>query len=188
MYQAPWTRQIRIPLGRGGSTVVPAFPSAEEQMWNIIAYEAAVDGVDYDKDESYPPRWNSMGTVSPPPPDDDALDAQASDSYLTTWTAIRHMLAYPWNVHEWPYEEIRCYVERYADMLLSWWDDAAHIVRPRECVGIEESRIQRKEDEEFWNEWRARDEEKTKKKWDKMMSEVMEDLKTYHARKEAQNE
>lgn len=184
IYHPPWTRQIRIPLDRGGSTVVPAFPSAEEQMWNIMAYPGALDALkySYDESETSETEWNSMCTVTPqrdePPV---VLGGQAP---LQMWGMFRSFVDNPWDQPEWPYElELKCYYERYADILLGWWDDAADLVEPRSCVGIAEAREQKRmEDEEFWDEWRAREDAKHRVKYDKMMEETFANIERWQAR------
>lgn len=135
MYQAPWTRQIRIPLQKGGSTVVSAFPSAGEQIRNIMAHEDSLEALNYDDPEAYPPLWNSMTTVTPQhngPP--------TSDDWPIPFDMIgglHDLVENPWGMPQWPYEaEILCYIERYTDILLVWWDEARDIVKPRTCVGV----------------------------------------------------
>lgn len=59
IYHPPWTRRICIPLDHGGSTVMPAFASTEEQMWTIMAYSGAEEGIKYSDDVS----WNDISTV-----------------------------------------------------------------------------------------------------------------------------
>jgi hypothetical protein len=183
IYQAPWTRQIRIPLDRGGSTIVPAFPSPEEQLWNVMAYPGAIDALDYADEKTNPPGWNSMASVTPQhkePPKTDVWHAPFSP-----WGLFRDMVDNPWDAPEWPYEtEIKCYIERYADILLAWWDDTgARLVQPRSCVDIAHKTKQgRKEEEETWDEFRTRADEKRRKEWDRLMDEVFDDLRKYEAR------
>lgn len=184
VYQVPWTRKIRIPLRQGGSTVVPAFPSAEEQMWNIMANEGMAEGMDYDDEESYTPYRNSIVTVTPQ--DEGPPKANVRLYPFEVWGGFRSAVDNPWNLPEWPYEtEIKCYIERYADMLLGWWDNAAHLVQPRLCVGVaEERRKKRREEEEAWDEFVTREDEKARSKWDHLMDEVFADVLAYEARKE----
>jgi hypothetical protein len=142
--KAPWTRQIRIPLDRGGSTVVPAFPSAEEQLWNIMAYDGAVDALDYFHDnDASPEAWNRIVTTIPQdgkPPTSDGISVP-----FHMWGLVRRIVDNPWNLPEWPYTSVVvCYIERYADILLVWWDDAAHLVEPRSCEGVAEAAEQRR--------------------------------------------
>jgi hypothetical protein len=134
IHQAPWTRQIRIPLDGGGSTVVPAFPSAEKQMWNMMAYDGAVEALDY------------LHTVKLRPQDGKPPETDGGHPPFYLWGLFRSMVDNPWGLPEWPYEnEIKCYIELYADILLGWWDDAAHLVEPRSCEGLAEARRQREE-------------------------------------------
>lgn len=182
VYHTPWTRQIRIPLDRGGSTVVPAFPSAEEQMWNVMSYPAALDYLNYDDKEDGRPGWNSMSVIKPVRDEIPVIEGGLTPT--VNWGQFRAYVDNPWNNEEWPYEyEMKCYVERYADMLLGWWDDAADIVQPRNCTGIGEARRQeRRENEEAWAEWQARKDKKFKKEWDEMMEKTFAQIKERDAR------
>jgi hypothetical protein len=189
--QAPWTRQIRIPLDSGDSTVVPAFPSAEEQMWNIMAYEGALEAMNYSYDDKASPQlWNSMTRVTPqngkPPKTDNGL------APFSLWGLFRTYVDNPWDAPEWPYEiEIKCYVERYADILLGWWDNAAHLVQPRSCVGVAEKTRQKRREEADWNEWveneQKKHEEEFRDNLDRVIREVVDAAKEHNARKEKSN-
>ncbi|KAH7379252.1 hypothetical protein DE146DRAFT_308972 [Phaeosphaeria sp. MPI-PUGE-AT-0046c] len=180
--KAPWTRQIRIKLDRGGSTVVPAFPSAEEQMWTIMAYDGALDALKYGygDEQSTELERNSMCTVTPqcnaPPV------THGGPAPFSMWGMFRSFVDNPWQLPEWPYEiEVKCYIERYADVLLRWWDDAADLVEPRSCVGVAEAtRNKRREDETFWGE----QDEKFREKYDKMMNETYARIKKWAAQKD----
>ncbi|KAH7347969.1 hypothetical protein BKA66DRAFT_576403 [Pyrenochaeta sp. MPI-SDFR-AT-0127] len=159
VYHPPWTRQIRIPLDRGGSTVVPAFPSAEEQMWSIMAYSGAEQGLDFSGDRA----WNDISTVVPvqgEPP------RYRSTPPFMTWGGFRSFIDNPWDTERWPYEiELICYIERYLDILLKWWDDASDMVEPRSCVGIAEAdRLRRARERERWEE-----KDKLRNAWDGVM-------------------
>jgi hypothetical protein len=177
IHQAPWTRQIRISLDGGGSTVVPAFPSAEEQMWNMMAYDGAVDATDY------------LHTVKLRPQDGKPPEANTGLPPFHLWGMFRSMVDNPWDLPEWPYEnEIKCYIERYADILLGWWDDAAHLVEPRSCEGLAEAAKQERiEREKFLNEWVADQEESYRKdyldKLDQVIFDAVDRAMEYNARK-----
>lgn len=189
VYQAPWTRKIRIPLENGGSTVVPAFPSAEEQMWSIMTSEGMMDGMSYHDEESYPPSWNSMVTVTPQ--DNGPAEADVWPGPFMLWGMFRSFVDNPWDLPEWPYEtEIKCYTERYADMLLGWWDNAAHLVQPRSCVGVaEEKRKKRREEEkkrkaeeQAWDEFEAREHDKLTSEWGRLFDQVLADIRKFEAK------
>jgi hypothetical protein len=186
--QAPWTRQIRIPLDGGGSTVVPAFPSAEEQLWNLMAYDGAVHALDYFyDDEKSPQTWNYI--VKTIPQDGKPPTTDGGHAPFQLWGTFRSMVDNPWDLPEWPYEnEIRCYIERYADILLGWWDDAAHLVEPRSCKGLAEAAKQERiEREKFLDEWVADREESYRKdyldKLDQVIVDAVDRAMEYNARK-----
>jgi hypothetical protein len=186
--QAPWTRQIRIPLDGGGSTVVPAFPSAEEQLWNLMAYDGAVHALDYFyDDEKSSQTWNYI--VKTIPQDGKPPTTDGGHAPFQLWGTFRSMVDNPWDLPEWPYEnEIRCYIERYADILLGWWDDAAHLVEPRSCKGLAEAAKQERiEREKFLDEWVADREESYRKdyldKLDQVIVDAVDRAMEYNARK-----
>jgi hypothetical protein len=188
IYQAPWTRQIRIPLDGGGSTVVPAFPSAEEQMWNMMAYDGAVDALDYSHDdEKSPQTWNNI--VKTIPQNGKPPRTHGGHAPFQLWGAFRSMVDNPWDAPETPFEsQLKCYIERYADILLGWWDDATHLVEPRSCEGLAEAAKQERiEREKYLNEWVADQEESYRKdyldKLDQVIFDAVDRAMEYNARK-----
>ncbi|KAF2248264.1 hypothetical protein BU26DRAFT_519987 [Trematosphaeria pertusa] len=157
MLKAPWTRQIRISLDKGGSTVVPAFPNAEEQMWSLMAQSGALDGLQYMKHSNDSFSRNSIVTVEPVENDKPRVSTPFG---LVSWAVFRDFVDNPLKYPEWLKEAvIKCYVERWADIFTRWWDGVEDVVRPRSCEGVEEERARAKDAREAFiqSEMRRRD-------------------------------
>jgi hypothetical protein len=128
----PWSRTVRITLDGGGSTVVPAFPDAEEQMWNMIAQDGAWRvAVKEDKKE------RMVNDVHPVP--EDAWKPRSSQRFaeFNVWGGMNKII-------EFSVEEefldmlgggrlVLCKMERWLDLFLRWWDGTGDAVCPRTC-------------------------------------------------------
>ena len=138
MRRAPWTRQVQINLDKGGSSVVPAFPDAEEQMWNLMAHAGAEEGLHF---ISNPP------TASPNMTTNLLVQVNPVRGEVKAWWSFRAGLEY-WGLlrtalldryYGFPIEAtVRCYLERWLDMFLRWWDGPPYVMMPQRCAGIEE--------------------------------------------------
>jgi len=122
----PWTRHIRIPLDAGGSTIVPAFPDAEEQMWSLITHVGAEEGLEYGYDKG-----NVLVTTEPVPGEGPRYSEYLG---INTWGALISGWDNPYGKPEWPYEfEIKCYAQYYTDEFLRWWDGPPEVAWPFLC-------------------------------------------------------
>ncbi|KAF2123028.1 hypothetical protein BDV96DRAFT_639578 [Lophiotrema nucula] len=136
--ESPWTRTIRIALDGGGSTVVPSFPDAEEQMWTLMSHAGAIEGVKYYND-SFPPSasnplWSIRVQVDPIPGEMRAHWSQRRG--LGHWGTLR--AAWLSSLVGMPRELlVRCYLVQWLDMVLNWWDGPPHVAHPQNCKGIE---------------------------------------------------
>lgn len=141
--KSPWARRIRIPLDNGGTTVVPAFPDPEEQLWTLMAHDGAEQGLVYYPASEEEGGTNWVVTVEP------AGDEMPQYSYylgLMSWSFVSTFLDYPLTS---PRELLtRCYLERWLDVFLKWWDGPPHVVYPRSCANVEDDqdRIQKRMD------------------------------------------
>lgn len=135
VWHAPWTRQVRIPLDGGGSTVVPAFPDAEEQLWRLISQEGSELGLEYVPETSATVVNNSVIRVRPDSTAPPKYSHQGIGMGIERWGVLRSFLAIQlgWKREVW----VRCYAERWLDIVLKWWDGPPYIVAPRNCVDIE---------------------------------------------------
>ena len=188
----PWTRQIRIPLDGGGSTVVPAFPSADEQLETLMIQHGALEALEYSRDDkTASSTWNSIAKVIPQngkPPEYDN-----GPTPFCFWGLFRFHMDNPWDTPQWPYEtEVKCYIERYADVLLGWWDDAAHLVQPRSCVDVakkaEEAKQQRRDEDAYWEDWVAKKQEEHEEKMAQYIQEALTAAIEHNARAKKSDE
>ncbi|KAH7112549.1 hypothetical protein B0J11DRAFT_542579 [Dendryphion nanum] len=131
LWHLPWTRQIRIPLDRGGSTVVPAFPDAEEQLWTLLSQEYSELGLEYFP-ETQVPKANNVIIRVKPDPSGPPIYSTKHVLGIEHWGTLREL----WDTRlGWQNEEmIRCYVLRWMDSFLRWWDGPPYAVKPRSCV------------------------------------------------------
>ncbi|KAF1996933.1 hypothetical protein P154DRAFT_525230 [Amniculicola lignicola CBS 123094] len=128
LHTLPWTRMIRIPLDKGGSTVVPAFPDAEESLWSLMSQSGAETALNSDNyvDSTYTP----VEGQSP---------NRTAGLGLEIWGNFRAIVDNPFERDEWPKEiVIKCYIQRYLDVFLGWWDGSHDAVFPRDDCGIVE--------------------------------------------------
>lgn len=127
-----WTRQIRIPLDGGGSTVVPAFPDAEEQMWTLMSHPDANKGLHYNDHQSADKKAISIFPVKNGRTDDTGYFG------LQVWGWLRSFVDNSWALEMWPKEQMmKCDIERRVDEFLKWWDGEPTVVYPRSCEGVE---------------------------------------------------
>ncbi|KAF2788624.1 hypothetical protein K505DRAFT_366300 [Melanomma pulvis-pyrius CBS 109.77] len=133
MDKAPWTRQIKIALDEGGSVVVPAFPTPEEQMWSLMTQSGAEEALELDE-------YNVIVVETV----EDTLQPTYSTFLgLHNWGSFRAVVDNPYGAPEWPKELlVKCYFERWLDLALQWWDGQPVVVYPRSCEGVEEEREQ----------------------------------------------
>ncbi|KAH7398264.1 hypothetical protein BKA66DRAFT_198948 [Pyrenochaeta sp. MPI-SDFR-AT-0127] len=128
----PWTRRIRIRLDSGGTTVVPAFPDAEEQLWTLMAYAGAEEGLVYYPASEEEGGTNWVLTVEPAGYERPKYSHRLG---LESWAVLRTFMDFPLGL---PRELlVRCYLERWLDLFLRWWDGPPHVVYPRSCVDVE---------------------------------------------------
>jgi hypothetical protein len=134
MWHAPWTRQIRIPLDGGGSTIVPAFPDAEEQMWRFISQEGSELGLEYVPETNAKVVNNSIIRVRPNGVNSPKT-SHGRHMGIDNWGMVRSLILsdFGWKREVW----LRCYAERWLDIVLKWWDGPPYVAKPRNCVDIE---------------------------------------------------
>lgn len=173
----PWSRPIRIPLDNGGSTVVPAFPSAEEQLWTIMAQSGAEQGLDYYD------FWNSSAS-DPSGTTENTIEVHAADfddensflllAPLQLWGLFHSIINNTWDfimkaqTEQW----IKCNIGRWLDLLLRWWDDASDVVQPRLCAAeakLKNMAIEREQREWEQLEKRHEQNEKLRDVWNNVM-------------------
>lgn len=177
----PWSRQIRVALDGGGSTVVPAFPSAEEQLWSLMSQPGAQDGISYwpnfthvaaafadDGEEQRelddaPPwgHWNTITVVQPQPDMSIAVFPGGSWDFwgeaipFNAWGKFQAFLDMRWDFLE-PETKtwINCNAESWLDRILQWWDNAYDVVHPRNCTNEAEAEEWYREDQrKSWKEF-----------------------------------
>ncbi|PSN67564.1 hypothetical protein BS50DRAFT_633283 [Corynespora cassiicola Philippines] len=174
MLTLPWTRMIRIPLDRGGSTVVPAFPSAEEQLWSIMAHAGAYEGINIT--ETSPN--NAIYTTTPDPEHLLFVNTTYGLAEFGPWGFFRMFVDTPWSdiMDSGTEFFIRCNVERWADIFLARWDGAKADVAPRDCQGevwLKEQVSKRGRDkpQEEWENLEKNHEQKERMRdvWDETM-------------------
>lgn len=136
MLNMPWVRQIRIPLDGGGSTVVPAFPSAEEQMWSVMAHADAYQGIEYGN-FSIMDR-NLIARMDPSEP---FASWMLHELGVARW-GIARMVADALAAEDPPDAYVTfCELTFWLDILLRWWDGRPRVVRPVSCE-IERRRVE----------------------------------------------
>jgi hypothetical protein len=137
IHGVPWTRHIRIPLDKGGSTIVPAFPDAEEQMWSLIAHSGAEEGLEYGYDKG-----NQIITTEPISGE---VPRYSEGLGIHLWGAWRTQWDNPYGAMELPYEfELKCYAQYYTDTFLRWWDGPPEVAWPLPCDEIIKYRNERR--------------------------------------------
>ncbi|KAF2013960.1 hypothetical protein BU24DRAFT_411651 [Aaosphaeria arxii CBS 175.79] len=161
---APWTRRVRIPLDRGGSVVVPAFPTAEEQLWAMVSQWGAEDGMVYageaEREAGEVVRNVRVEIELPKEKEVDDYGEEEEGEVrewpeyseflgIVTWGALRERLDNPFRRPEWPFEyRVRCYVESWLDGWLRWWDGEEAVgVAVRGCGEIDEEAEKEKADQ-----------------------------------------
>jgi hypothetical protein len=137
----PWTRQVKIALDGGGSTIVPAFPDAEEQMWSLMTQPGALEALPHSSDpyKTDGAVWQS-NTVTPVPHE---YANETKFLGLGLWQEVRMWMDdAPFEVED---EELwvegewyKCYVEVGMDKLLRWWDGKPGVVWERDCGRVME--------------------------------------------------
>lgn len=144
----PWTRQIRVSLDKGGSVVVPAFPSAEEQMWSIMTQPGAEQST----------RINEYRESSNLDEHVDELSEQwdSTPLGLVFWAGFNANTDNPGGLPSAIELLIGCYVERWLDLFLELWDGAPVVVQPRSCAGVLEERRRRMEMMDAWRKIRKK--------------------------------
>jgi hypothetical protein len=195
----PWSRQVRIPLDRGGVTVVPAFPTAEEQLWSFVAQDGAEMGGEWSDLAMGGGTWNGYQEVKVPQdhwlavllgdaePAENGQEENGEDTDEPTYW-VPGIFQF-WGILRWfvdtsgPWEAtgidpdtefwIKCTTERWLDLLLRWWDGAGKIVEPRNCaleVKLKEMKKEREDKEWERLEERHAEKEKLRDAWNSVMN------------------